>query len=215
MFKPADLPRTIPIFPLPGAVLMPRAQLPLQIFEPRYLAMFDDCLKSDHRLIGMIQPLSGDDDEGEKRLHRIGCAGRVRTFAETDDGRYMISLNGVSRFRITGLVEGFQPYKRAEVDWNGFEADLGTAQNLGGFDRKEFFGLLERYFDEKGLKTDWDAVRDADDELMINALAMLCPFEVEEKQALLEAPDLQDRLDTLRALMNFVVLSGDVGGSLQ
>lgn len=214
MFKPADLPDTIPVFPLPGAVLLPRAQLPLQIFEPRYLAMLDDCLKTDHRLIGMIQPLASDDG-ADPKLHQIGCAGRVRTFAETDDGRYMISLNGVSRFRVVGLEDGFHPYKRARVDWTGFEADLGAAQSLTGFDRQAFFDLMERYFAERGLKTDWDAVRDADDELMINALAMLCPFEVEEKQALLEAPDLQDRLETLRALMSFVVHAGDGGGPLQ
>jgi Lon protease-like protein len=206
MMKAVDLPDTIPVFPLPGALLLPRARLPLHIFEPRYLAMLDDTMKTSHRLIGMIQPREGP--SGEKKLHAIGCAGRLTAFSETEDGRYMITLSGVSRFRVVREVEGFSPYRRCEVSWSGFERDLGGTEEDKDFNRKDFLGLLARYFQAQGLATDWDSLKEAEDELLINSLSMLCPFPPEDKQALLEAPSLTTRRETLVTLIEFELRGG-------
>jgi len=199
MIARTDLPGTLPLFPLPGALMLPRARLPLNIFEPRYLAMLDDTLKTSHRLIGMIQPA---DDDGE-RLHAIGCAGRVTTFNETDDNRYMITLTGISRFRLEDRQEGFTPYIKADVGWDGFERDLGPTERDKTFDREPFLDILGRYLDQADLRTDWDTLKEADDELLVNSLAMLLPLGTEDKQALLEAPSLTTRRETLVALMEF------------
>lgn len=202
MFAVADLPDTIPVFPLPGALLLPRARLPLHIFEPRYLAMLDDTMKTSHRLIGMIQPREVP-GSNEVKLQTIGCAGRLTGFSETEDGRYMITLSGVSRYKVTSEVEGFAPYRRCNVDWAPFARDLGVAETDKGFSRDEFMPLLERFFEAQGLSTDWDSLSDAEDELLINSLSMLCPFEPEDKQALLEAPSLETRRETLVTLIEF------------
>lgn len=201
-----DLPDTIAVFPLPGALLLPRARLPLQLFEPRYLAMFEDVLKTPQRMIGMIQPYTGAD--GAEHLHDIGCVGRVTGFSETEDGRYMITLTGQSRFRTIEEVEGFTPYRRFRVDWQGFDRDLGPVEQDAGFQRDGFFELLGRFFDDRGLKTDWDSLKDAEDELLINSLSMLCPFAPEDKQALLEAPSLPERRETLVTLIEFALRGG-------
>ena len=201
-----DLPDTIAIFPLPGALLLPRARLPLHIFEPRYLAMLEDCLKTPHRLIGMIQPYDGP--SGTAALHSIGCAGRVSQFSETDDGRYMITLAGISRFRVKEEVNGFTPYRRCDVDWTGFERDLGNSEQDAGFDRDAFLDLLGRFFSSQDLSTDWDSLKEADDEMLINSLSMLCPFEPEDRQALLEAPSLSTRRETLVTLLEFALRGG-------
>ena len=216
-FSPADLPETIPIFPLPGALLLPRTRLPLNIFEPRYLAMLDDTLKSEHRMIGMVQPLEDPTGDDSGRLHHIGCAGRLISFSETDDGRYLITLGGVSRFRVLGKVDGFTPYVRAAVDWTAFERDLGKSDIDEGFDRPRFLDTLARYFDTVNLSSDWDSLKEADEELLVNSLAILCPFEPEEKQALLEAPSLETRRETIVTLMEFVLASGGTqdDGSMQ
>ena len=212
MFSSADLPETIPVFPLPGALLLPRARLPLHIFEPRYLAMLDDTLKTSHRLIGMIQPYEG---QGADRLHRIGCAGRVTAFSETEDGRYMITLGGISRFRFLAEVEGFTPYRRCNVSWDGFARDLGPAEKDTQFDRETFLDILGRFFEDRALKTDWDSLREAEDELLINSLSMLCPFEPEDKQALLEAPSLETRRETLVTLIEFALRGGTAEETMQ
>lgn len=206
MVHATDLPDTIAIFPLPGALLLPRARLPLHIFEPRYLAMLDDCLKTRERLIGMIQPYEGA--KGDQTLHSIGCAGRLTGFSETEDGRYMITLAGVSRFRVVQEVEGFTPYRRCEVTWTGFDRDLGKAEKDTGLKRTEFLDLLERFFHDQGLSTDWDSLKDAEDELLINSLSMLCPFEPEDRQALLEAPSLATRRETLVTLIEYALRGG-------
>lgn len=203
MFNPADLPDILPVFPLPGALVLPRGHLPLQLFEPRYLAMLEDVLKTTHRLIGMVQPMG---DEGN--LHLIGCAGRVTQFSETEDGRYMITLTGISRFRVTREISGFFPYRRCSVSWQGFERDLGNTETDDGFDRDTFFALLDRYFDQEELSTDWDSMKEAGNEMLINSLSMLCPFEPEEKQALLEAPSLVTRRETLVTLMEYALAGG-------
>ena len=213
MFAAADLPDTIPVFPLPGALLLPRARLPLHIFEPRYLAMLDDTMKTSHRLIGMIQPYEAAD--GESRLHQIGCAGRLSAFSETEDGRYMITLAGVSRFRVLAEVEGFTPYRRCTVGWDGFGRDLGLVEKDEGFDRAGFLTKLARFFEDQELKTDWESLREAEDELLINSLSMLCPFDAEDKQALLEAPSLSTRRETLTTLIEFALRGGSAEEVMQ
>jgi Lon protease-like protein len=210
----ADLPDTIPVFPLPGALLLPRTRLPLHIFEPRYLAMLDDSLKTPHRLIGMVQPrdMAG---KAANRLQSIGCAGRVTGFSETEDGRYMITLAGLSRFRIQQEVSGFTPYRKADVSWSGFERDLGAVESDARFDRAAFLTLLGRFFDSRNLSTDWQSLKEAEDELLINSLSMLCPFEPEDKQALLEAPSLSTRRETLVTLIEFALRGGNADEMMQ
>lgn len=208
--KASDLPDTLPIFPLPGALLLPRSRLPLHIFEPRYLAMLDACMASQDRLIGMIQPRTVPEGEGP-RLHAIGCAGRLTAFSETDDGRYMVTLTGISRFRVQAEVTDATPYRRARVRWDGFARDIGPAETDEGLERPAFLSLLKRYFSAVELSTEWNSLREAEDELLINALSMLCPFAPEERQALLEAPSLTTRRETLVMLMEFA-LRGQTGG---
>jgi Lon protease-like protein len=202
-----DLPDTIPVFPIPRALLLPRARLPLHIFEPRYLQMLDDALKTRHRLIGMIQPREVP-GAAEKRLHAIGCAGRLTGFSETEDGRYMITLSGISRFRVLQEVQGFTPYRRCQVEWAPFARDLGGAETDAGFKRAEFMAGLKRYFEAMDLSTDWGSLKGADEELLINSLSMLCPFAPEDKQALLEAPSLTTRRETLVTLIEFALRGG-------
>jgi Lon protease-like protein len=206
MNKSVDLPDTIPVFPLPGALMLPRSRLPLHVFEPRYLAMIEDVMKTSERLIGMVQPNDVPGRVGA--LHSIGCAGRLSSFSETEDGRYMVTLAGSSRFRIVEEIEGFTPYRRIRVNWTGFERDLGPDETDTGFDRPKFMDALGRFFEDQGLKTDWESLGDADDELLINSLSMLCPFEPEDKQALLEAPSLTTRRETLTTLIEFALRGG-------
>lgn len=203
---PADLPETVSVFPLPGALLLPRARLPLHIFEPRYLQMLDDALKTPERLIGMVQP--NPSASNDARLHHIGCAGRVTQFSETEDGRYLITLSGISRFRIRSELDAFTPYRRCTVSWEGFDRDLGKAEHDNGFDRTDFMDLLERFFSSRNLSTDWETLKDADDELLVNSLSMLLDFDPEEKQALLEAPCLRTRRETLVTLIEFAMRGG-------
>ena len=214
MIKPTELPQTIAIFPLAGALLLPRSRLPLHIFEPRYLQMIEDALKTDSRLIGLVQPnpLPGREKGG---LHSIGCAGRISQFSETEDGRYMVTLAGVSRFRVQAEIEGFTPYRRCDVSWAGFERDLGGDEVDRGFDRARFLDLLGRYFDTRGLSADWDTLKEADDELLINSLSMMLEFDSEDKQALLEAPSLETRRETLVTLIEFAMRGGQEEGLMQ
>lgn len=206
MVRIPELPEKLPIFPLSGALLLPRGRLPLQIFEPRYLAMLDDVLRSEHRLVGMIQPVVG----GDGALYHIGCAGRVVTFSETDDNRYMITLFGASRFRLTKVEEGFAPYLSARVDWSPFAADLVENNHEPSFDRDGFLALLRRYLDAQGLSTDWDAIQEAESEMLTNALSMLGVFSVDEKQALLEASTVPERRKVLVSLIEFALAGGSM-----
>jgi len=208
-----DLPDTLPVFPLPGALLLPRARLPLHIFEPRYIAMLEDCMKTSQRLIGMVQPR--ELPNGEKRLSAIGCAGRLTGFSETEDGRYMITLSGICRFRLRDEVQGFAPYRRCMVDWAPFSRDLGPDETDPGFAREPFLALLARYFAARELGSDWSGIKSADTELLINSLSMLLPFPPEDKQALLEAPSLVTRRETLVTLMEFALRSGGSDEVLQ
>ena len=215
-FSPNDAPSVIPIFPLPGALLLPRGRLPLNIFEPRYLVMVDEAIKTEHRLIGMIQPTGDTEKRGCGSLFDIGCAGRITTLSETDDGRYLIGLSGVSRFRVIQEVEGFAPYRQAQVDWDEFMLDTKTPRQDGDdFDRKAFLAIVERYFRAKSLDTDWDAFGKASEETIVNALCMICPFSEQEKQALLEAEDLSERRKALDILLTIDAAGEEGSGGIQ
>ncbi|MEM1073808.1 MAG: LON peptidase substrate-binding domain-containing protein [Pseudomonadota bacterium] len=207
MLKAAELPQTIAVFPLTGALLLPRARLPLHIFEPRYLQMLEDALKTPGRLIGMIQPNEVPGRSGNG-LHAIGCAGRIMQFSETEDGRYLITLGGVSRFRVAKEVEGFTPYRRCDVVWDGFDRDLGPEEKDAEFNRAMFMKLLKRFFESRQLSADWDTLKDADDELLVNSLSMMLEFDPEDKQALLEAPSLSTRRETLITLLEYQLRGG-------
>ncbi len=216
------LPDVIPVFPLEGALLLPGSRLPLNIFEPRYLAMIEDAIRTEARIIGMIQPRppkggSGADADGPT-LYDIGCAGRITSFSETDDGRYLISLSGLLRFRVGEEITGFQPYRRIAADWSDFEDDLSpnSRDDASPEERAEFLALLKRYFATTNLSADWSALTRADEETLVNALAMLAGFSPQEKQALLEAPGLRERKRDLLALMRFTIAAkGGEGGGPQ
>ncbi|MDO5605459.1 MAG: LON peptidase substrate-binding domain-containing protein [Paracoccus sp. (in: a-proteobacteria)] len=201
----ADLPETLPLFVLPGAVLMPRARLPLNIFEPRYLQMVEDVLKTPHRLIGMIQPL----DEAGEVLAQVGSAGRIVGFQEQDDGRYLVWLGQVSRFRLAAAEQGFQPYPIGHADWSGYEPDLGETEADPGLNRAAFLDLARRYMAAHDLSTDWDAASEAEAELLVNSLAMALPLEVPDKQALLEAATLPERRALLEGLLEYELRGGE------
>jgi len=211
MIKPADLPETLSVFPLPGALLLPRSRLPLQIFEPRYLQMVEDALKTRNRLIGMIQPDPSDPDT----LQQVGCAGRIVQFSESDDGRLMIVLAGISRFRIVDEKDGFCPYRRCDVDWSGFTRDMNKAPEKFEFDRAVFLDLLERYFSALQLSADMDTIKETEDEMLVNSLSMLLEFRPEDKQALLEAPTLESRSKTLMTLIEFALRGGSDEETMQ
>ena len=197
--RAADLPQVIPVFPLPGAILLPRGQLPLNIFEPRYLNMIDDAMAGD-RIIGMIQPRAGALDL--PGLSPVGCAGRITSFAETSDGRYLITLTGCARFRLASELPTQTPYRQIRADFTGFEADLAAPPvDDVGLDREGLLDALRAYLETRGLDIDWDTAETAPPEALINSLSMALPFEPPEKQALLEAASLTDRSAVLTALM--------------
>jgi uncharacterized protein len=208
MINSADLPEILPLFPLSGAVLLPRARLPLHIFEPRYLAMIEDCLKSERRLIGMIQPRG---DGNAPPLAHVGCAGRLSSFSELEDGRYMVTLTGIARFALIAEVPGFVPYRRARIDFSPFIADLDPPEPDPDFNRRVFLKDLARYLQAHKMGTDWSNLKDADDEMLVNVLSMLCPFDPEEKQALLEAVTLPARRKSLETLIAFALQRGSSG----
>lgn len=201
-----DLPDTIALFPLPGAVLMPRTRLPLHIFEPRYLQMIEDVLKTPSRLVGMIQPA----EAGLEALASVGCAGRIAAFSEMDDGRLMISLRAISRFRLTELRPGFSPYLRGAVDWTGYAGDLSAdPEQDEEFQRQPFLARLSRYMDRHDLSTDWDSAEATDDETLVNSMSMMLPLAPEEKQALLECGTLPERRELLEGLLEYALHAGD------
>lgn len=208
-----DLPDVLPVFPLRQALLLPRTPLPLHIFEPRYIQMLEDALKTTHRLIGMVQPnpCPGSED----KLQAIGCAGRVTQFSETEDGRYLITLTGMSRFRIKEEVDGFQPYRRCRVCWQGFERDLGDSETDQRFDRPAFLKLLNRFLVTQQMSTDWETLEDAEDEFLVNSLSMILNFDPEDRQALLEAPCLATRRETLVMLIEYALKGGTNEETLQ
>jgi Lon protease-like protein len=207
-----ELPTVLPIFPLTGAVLLPRGQLPLNIFEPRYLAMVDAAL-SGTRFIGMIQPTESEASGLPPALAKVGCAGRIVSYQETDDGRYMIALAGICRFRILEELLVKTPYRQVKPDYMPFYGDLGSDMT-DEFPRERLIAALKTYLAQNDLKADWRSVVNAPPETLVNALAMLCPFEPPEKQALLEARGWPERVDTLIALLEMSVATSPGSTSL-
>ncbi len=194
-----QLPDTIPVFPLSGALLMPGAQLPLNIFEPRYLRMVDDAL-AGARTIGMIQPRDSDARDTPK-LFDVGCAGRITSFSETGDGRYLITLTGVRRFRLIEEIHADTPYRAARADWSAYEIDAHDDRSAAEVDRDLLLEIMRDYLDSEGLNADWDAAESAPVEALVVSLAMGCPFLPSEKQALLEASTVAEQAECLMALM--------------
>jgi Lon protease-like protein len=194
-----DLPRSLPLFPLSGAVLLPRGALPLNVFEPRYLEMVDYALQGD-RLIGMIQPTEHEEKVLKPGLSQVGCAGRIISFRESEDNRYLITLAGLCRFRLTGEMESRAPWRAGTCDFAPFAGDLAQAGDED-FPRDRLLTALKAYLATRDLKADWKSVMTAPGEALINALAMMCPFEPAEKQALLEAQSFHERASTLMALL--------------
>ncbi|MGB3272148.1 MAG: LON peptidase substrate-binding domain-containing protein [Xanthobacteraceae bacterium] len=198
---PAELPEIIPVFPLPGALLLPRGQMPLNIFEPRYLAMVDDALRDGHRLIGMIQPdAAHSESETQPALFQVGCAGRITQFAESGDGRYILELTGVSRFRVVEELTVLTPYRQTRVDFFAYVDDFTARKGEDDVDRKTLLQVLTEFLKANRLKVDWEGVESAPTEALVNALAMMSPYGVAEKQALLEAKDLKTRAEILIAV---------------
>jgi Lon protease-like protein len=204
-----DLPLVIPVFPLDGALLLPGGQLPLNIFEPRYLNMFDDAM-SGERIIGMVQTRPGGEVE-RPNLAPVGCAGRVTSFAETSDGRYLVTLTGVCRFRVGDELPSRSPYRQVRVDFTRFEDDLREASPhaVSTGEASPLLDALRRYLDHRGLAIDWTSAEAAPSDALINSLAMALPFEPVEKQALLEAPTLVERRETLVALLEIDAAADD------
>lgn len=211
-FNPETLPSILPIFPLTGVLLLPRGELPLNIFEPRYIAMVDEALRTN-RLIGMIQPKS----YGSEKLHEVGCAGRITSFEETSDGRYLINLTGVSRFKIVKELDLHKGgFRQVRAGWGGFTNDLTPVECLN-INRDELLQFLKIYFEQHGMSCEWEKVRSAADEKLMTCLTMVCPFEPQEKQALLEAPCCKSRADTFMALLKMAISQDanapDLGGT--
>src|SRR6266566_3538809 len=199
--NPGDLAHVIPVFPLPGALLLPRGQMPLNIFEPRYVAMIDDALRAGHRLIGMIQPdPAHPGPENKPTLYKIGCVGRITQFAETGDGRYLLQLTGVARFRIVGELTVATAYRQCRVDFTPFVDDFTARKGEEQVDRKAVLAALTAFLKANNLKADWQGIENAPNEALVNALAMMSPYDPAEKQAMLEAPDLKTRAEILIAV---------------
>jgi uncharacterized protein len=202
---------TLPIFPLPGVLLLPRGQLPLNIFEPRYLAMTRDALAGD-RLIGMVQPSDPHQPlSGNPPVYPTGCAGRITSFSETEDGRFLITLTGLCRFRIGEELPLEKGYRRVVPRWDEFARDLRSDRS-SQFDRERLLRGLRTYFDQHQIKAEWDAIGSVPGERLVTQIAMACPFEPSEKQALLEAPDLEARAQLLTAIVEMAVLGRAGGG---
>src|ERR1700728_4263793 len=210
---PADLPAVIPVFPLPGALLLPRGQMPLNIFEPRYLAMTDDALRSGFRLIGMIQPdpLHAGPDQNKPNLFQVGCVGRITQFAESGDGRYLIQLTGIARFRIEQELPADTPYRQCEVTFDPFADDFVARKGESDVDRKALLRTPADFLKANNLKADWGGIENAPNEALVNALAMMSPYGTPEKQALLEAPDLRTRAEILVAVTEIELAKGATG----
>lgn len=208
---PADLPEVIPVFPLGGALLLPRGHMPLNIFEPRYLAMVDAALAGD-RLIGMIQPAEADEGVDHPSLMAVGCVGRITEWSETGDGRYLITLTGIARFRLVDEVAGDAPFRRARIACAPFVEDFQPRLGEDAVDREALLDALRAFSDARSVEIDWDGVGHASNEALVNALSMMSPYGIREKQALLEAPDLKTRSELLVAITE-IELSGAGGES--
>jgi Lon protease-like protein len=210
---PDDLPSVIAVFPLPGALLLPRGQMPLNIFEPRYLAIIDDAFRSGTRIIGMIQPdpAHPGHDENKPHLFGIGCVGRISQLAESGDGRYLIQLTGVARFRVEEELALGTPYRQCRVTYQPFIDDFTARKGEDEVDRKAVLRALADFLKANNLKADWGGIENAPNEALVNALAMMSPYGPAEKQALLEAPDLKTRAEILIAVTEIELAKGKTG----
>jgi uncharacterized protein len=198
---PTDLAEIIPVFPLPGALLLPRGQMPLNIFEQRYLAMVDDAFRDGHRLIGMIQPdVSHSRDEAHPKLFRVGCVGRITQLAESGDGRYILELTGIARFKVIEEPTVLTPYRQCRVDYFPYIDDFTARKGEEAVDREALLAALSQFLKANNLKVDWEGIENAPNEALVNALAMMSPYGPPEKQAMLEAPDLKTRAEILIAI---------------
>ncbi|MEM7426411.1 MAG: LON peptidase substrate-binding domain-containing protein [Pseudomonadota bacterium] len=217
--SPADLPAKLPIFPLGGALLLPRAHLPLNIFEPRYLKMIDDAMRS-HRLIGMVQPDSADgiktqgNTDARPSVYGVGCAGRITTFSETEDNRFLITLSGVSRFQVAGEIETEEPYRICEVDFAPFADDFKPGLGENDVDRDALLDAFRKFLDANKMEADWEEVSETPTELLVNTLCILSPYDAAEKQAMLEAESLKSRAETLITLTEMVLAGNRAGQKL-
>ena len=212
----ADLPENIPVFPLPGALLLPRGQMPLNIFEPRYVAMIDDALRSGQRLIGMIQPdMAHIGNEQKPNLYKTGCVGRITQVAETGDGRYLLQLTGVARFRVEEELTVMTQYRQCRVNFAPYADDFVARKGEEAVDRAALLDVLTDFLEANNLKVDWEGIESAPNEALVNALAMMSPYGPAEKQAMLEAPDLKTRAEILVAVTEMDLAkkrtSGDPG----
>ncbi len=198
---PGELPEVIPVFPLAGALLLPRGQMPLNVFEPRYLAMVDDAFRDGHRLIGMIQPdVAHSPNDNSPALFRVGCVGRITQLAETGDGRYILELTGVSRFKVLEELSVLTPYRQCKVDYFAFTDDFTARKGEEAVDREALLSVLTDFLKANNLKVDWEGIENAPNEALVNALAMMSPYGPAEKQAMLEAEDLKTRAEILVAV---------------
>jgi|SRR5215207_448939 len=210
---PFDLPETIPVFPLSGALLLPRGQMPLNIFEPRYLEMVDDAMTDRHRLIGMIQPdAAHPGPEAKPNLYKIGCVGRITQLAETGDGRYLIQLTGIARFKLTEELTVATAYRQCRVDYQPYADDFIARKGEEEVDRQAVLDALKAFLEANDLKADWEGIENAPNEALVNALAMMSPYGPAEKQALLEAPDLKTRAEILVAVTEIELAKGKTPG---
>jgi Lon protease-like protein len=213
---PIELPEIIPVFPLPGALLLPRGQIPLNIFEPRYLAMIDDALRDGHRLIGMIQPDPTHPGTPDKpALYRIGCVGRITQLAESGDGRYLIELTGVARFRVEEELKVTTAYRQCRVTYAPFSDDFIARKGEELVNREALLVALRDFLKANDLKADWEGIEQAPNEALVNALSMMSPYGAPEKQALLEAPDLKARAEVLVALTEIELAKKNTEGDPQ
>jgi uncharacterized protein len=205
---PKDLPSIIPVFPLSGALLLPRIPMPLNIFEPRYLRMIDDALKGS-RIVGMIQPAEEKLPSDPPKLRSIGCAGKITQFSETRDNRYLITLNGVGRFQIVEEISTTTDYRQCRVDFSGFADDFVANRGEEAVDRDALLRTLTDYLAKNKIDADWKGIQDAPTEALVNGLSMMAPYGPREKQALLEARDLQTRAELLIALTEIELAKND------
>src|ERR1700735_151327 len=198
---PGDLPEIIPVFPLPGALLLPGGQMPLNIFEPRYLAMVDDSFRDGHRLIGMIQPdATHSSNEQKPVLFRVGCVGRITQLAESGDGRYILELTGITRFRVVEEMSVLTAYRQCKVDYFPYLDDFTARKGEEAVDREALLAVLTDFLKANNLKVDWEGVESAPNEALVNALAMMSPYGPPKKQAMLKAPNLKPRAKILIAV---------------
>ncbi|WP_020590374.1 LON peptidase substrate-binding domain-containing protein [Kiloniella laminariae] len=201
--KYSKLPEDIPLFPLAGALLLPGGTLPLNVFEPRYLTMVDHAL-SQARCIGMIQPCQESKDEGTANLYNIGCLGRITSFMETDDGRYLISLQGLIRFKMTTECNHPFGFRQARCDYSSYRSDIEES-GTETVDRTRLLKCLESYFEINNINADWKAIEHTENSRLVNTLAMICPFSAAEKQAILEARTLSERAEVMETIMDMAI----------